>query len=175
MNIARKDLLLKVFTVLLLTILTAALEVSVLSSLPVFGVTPTLLFFIVAAVAVFEGPTAGALCGLLAGIFMDGLGAKTLCWYTVASVGTAFFIGVLSPLYFRRRIPTAMLWGAVFWFLIEFCRFFFSFYVFSEAEFAVVFTVILPQTLYSLVLSPIVIAPISHMHRKWAQEPGLFR
>ena len=175
MNYLRKDILVKVFVVLILTVIVAALEVSVLSSLPILGVTPSLLMFIVAAVAVFEGPVAGVLCGLLAGLLLDGLGAKTLCWYTVTSVGSAFFIGVLSPLYFRRRIPAAMIWGAVFWFLIEFCRFFFSYYLFSEADFSVVFTVILPQTLYSLVLSPFVIAPISRMHRKWVQEPGLFR
>ena len=175
MNYLRKDILVKAVVVLVLTVIVAALEVSVLSSLPVFGVTPTLLIFVVAAVAVFEGPVAGVLAGLLAGILLDGLGAKTLCWYTVASVGAAFVIGVLSPLYFRRRIPAAMIWGAIFWFLIEFLRFFFSYYLFSEADFSVVFTVILPQTLYSLVLSPLVIAPISRMHKKWRQEPGLFR
>ncbi|MBR5520127.1 MAG: rod shape-determining protein MreD [Clostridia bacterium] len=171
----RKDIIIKVLVVLFLAVITAALEVSVFSSLPILGTTPQLLIFLVAAVAVFEGPTAGVLCGLLAGIFMDGLGAKTLCWYTVASIIAALVIGVFSPLYFRRRIPTAMIWGAVFWLLIEFCRFFFSFYLFSEAEFSTVFTLILPQTLYSMVLSPLVIAPIARMHRKLAQEPGLFR
>ena len=175
MNYISKDRIVKVVVVVLLAVLIAALEVSVLSSLPIVGTTPELLFFLAAAVAVFEGPTAGVLCGFFVGILLDGLGAKSMCWYTIASVGSALLIGVLSPLYFRRRIPTAMIFGAVFWFLMEFCRFFTAFYLFSETDFSAVFTIILPQTLYSMLLSPIVIAPVSRMYRKWEQEPGLFR
>lgn len=175
MNLVRKDIVVKSIAVFLLIVLTAALETSMLSRLRLLGTTPELLLFIVAAVAVYEGPTAGVFCGFFAGILLDGLGAKSLWWYTVASVFAAVLIGVYSPLLFRRRVFTAMLWGALFWFLCEFIRFFAVFYLFSESNLTPVFTVIVPQTLYSCLLSPLVIAPVAWLHKKFSQEPRLFR
>lgn len=175
MNLLRKDIIVKTIAVFFLIVLTAALETSVLSRLRIFGTTPELLLFIVAAVAVYEGPTAGVLSGLLAGILLDGLGAKSLWWYTASAIGAAAMIGVCSPHFFRRRVLTAMLWGAAFWFLCEFLRFFAVFYLFSKSNLTPVFSVILPQTLYSFLLSPLVIAPVAWLHKKFSQEPRLFR
>ena len=175
MNLLRKEIVIKTGVVLILLVLTAAFETSILSGIRVFGTSPQLLLFIVAAVSVYEGPTAGVACGMFAGILLDGLGAKSLWWYTVSAIGAAALIGILSPLYFRRRVLTAMLWGAVSWFFCEFFRFFATFYLFSKADLSPVFTVILPQTVYSFLLSPLVIAPVAWLHKKFSQEQKLFR
>lgn len=68
-----------------------------------------------------------------------------------------------------------MLWGAIFWFACEFLRFFFSIYIFGKSDFSPVFSIIIPGSFYSFIISPFVIYPVSLMYRKMKKEPVLFR
>lgn len=167
--------ILKTITVIVVAILFAALETTLLSGLPLFGATPHLLPFLAAAVAVFEGPFPGLVTGFFVGFLMDGLGAKSLWWYTVFYLATAGIVGLLSPNWFRKRTVTAMLWGTLILFLGEFLRFFANFYLFSRSDMSPVVTLLLPQAAYSVILSPLVIWPVSWLNHHYAKEPGLFR
>ena len=167
--------ILKTVTVAVLAVLFAALETTVLSDLPVFGATPHLLAFLTAAVAVFEGSFPGMVAGFFTGFLMDGLGAKSLWWYTVFYLASGGVVGLLSPNWFRKRTVTAILWGALILFVGEFLRFFADFYLFSRSDLSPAVTLLLPQTAYSAILSPLLIWPVSWLNHHYAKEPGLFR
>lgn len=175
MQIFRKDRILKTLAYLILTILTAALETSVLSNWRILGATPELLPFVAAAAAVYEGPMAAVWSGFFVGLLMDGLGAKSLWWYTVSMTGMSALIAAISPHLFRPRWTTAVLWGALMQLISEFFRFFVVFYLFSRADLSAVVTVLLPQLLISVLLSPLIIAPLAALHRVCQRDTSLFR
>ena len=165
MNLIRKDWIVKTLAYALLLVLIAALETSVLSGWRIFGAAPELLVFIAAAAAVYEGPVAAVLCGFFAGLLLDGLGTGSLWWNTVALTGMTAVIWAVSPLIFRRRVLTVMMWGALMQFLCEF----------SKSGLSPVVTVILPRLLYSAALSPLVILPTAFLYKRYTQEPSIFR
>ncbi len=165
MNLIRKDWIVKTLAYALLLVLIAALETSILSGWGIFG----------AAAAVYEGPVAAVLCGFFAGLLLDGLGTGSLWWNTVALTGLTAVIWAVSPLIFRRRGLTVMMWGALMQFLCEFTRFFVTFYLFSKSGLSPVVTVILPRLLYSAALSPLVILPAAFLYKRYTQEPSIFR
>ena len=175
MNLIRKDWIVKTLAYALLLVLIAALETSVLSGWRIFGAAPELLVFIAAAAAVYEGPVAAVLCGFFAGLLLDGLGTGSLWWNTVALTGMTAVIWAVSPLIFRRRVLTVMMWGALMQFLCEFARFFITLYLFSKSGLSPVVTVILPRMLYSAALSPLVILPTAFLYKRYTQEPSIFR
>jgi rod shape-determining protein MreD len=159
----------------LLIVIVASVETSLFPYIRIAGTIPSVLIYIVTATAVFEGPAAGLACGTVAGFILDGINGLSFYYYTIFMVFTGAFIGTVSPNYFRKRIPTAMLWGAIFWFACEFLRFFFSIYIFGKSDFSPVFSIIIPGSFYSFIISPFVIYPVSLMYRKMKKEPVLFR
>jgi len=167
--------IIKSIVVFALIVFVSSAETSLFPYMRIMGVVPSALMFIVAAAAVFEGPSAGLAWGAVAGFFADGAAGLSFCYYTIFMTLAGAFIGSVSSSLFRKRIPTAMVWGALFWFFCEFFRFFFSYYLFGKTNFTSVFTIIFPGLLYSTLVSPIVIFPISRMYRKMKKEPGLFR
>lgn len=175
MHAIRKDRIIKTLAYLLLTVLTAALETAVLSDWRIFGASPELLPFLAASAAVYEGSMAAVCCGFFVGLLMDGLGARSLWWYTVSMTGMSVIVAAISPHLFRPRWTTAVLWGAMMQLISEFCRFFVRFYLFSKADLSAVVTVLLPQLLYSILLSPLVIAPLAALHKACQRETSLFR
>ncbi len=170
-----KEFWVKSLVVALLLPALAGLESAVLSGWSILGVTPWLTVYVVAAVAVYEGPVAGAVCGFAAGLLMDGLGDKSLCIYTLQLLLWGCGIGLASPVLFRTRVVTVILWGAVCGFLVTLFRLFCEFYLFSQIDFGTIFVHSLLQTLYSAALSPLVVWPVAVLHKKFMGEQRLFR
>jgi rod shape-determining protein MreD len=175
MTAEKKTIIIKSIVIFALIVLVTSAETSLFPYIEIYGVVPSVLIYIVTAAAVFEGPSAGLICGAAAGFFADGAYGLSFCYYTIFMVFAGAFVGNVSPNFFRKRVPTAMGWGTLFWFFCEFLRFFFSIYLFGKSDLTPVITVIFPGLLYSLAVSPAVIFPISHMYRKMKKEPGLFR
>ena len=175
MTEARKITIIKSAITFFLIIFVSTAETTLFPYIKIMGVVPNLLIFIVAAVAVFEGPAAGLVCCAAAGFFADGISGQSYCYYTVFMVITGALVGSISPSLFRKRLTTTIGWGTLFWFICEFLRFFFSVYLFGKSGFISVFTIIVPSLIYSLIMSPIVIFPVFLMYRKMKREPGLFR
>ena len=84
-------------------------------------------------------------------------------------------VGALSPELFRKSFLTICGWGGIIYFISEFMRFFFFFYLFGKAGFAAVFTVILPGLLYSLIVSPLAAAPALFMRNRFKRDMPLIR
>lgn len=175
MNEKKPTSIIKSAITFFLILIVAALETSLFPYLKIAGTIPSVLIYIVTATAVFEGPAAGLACGIAVGFVLDGIGGLSFYYYTVFMVFSGSFIGTVSPNFFRKRIPTAMLWGVLFWFVCEFLRFFFTIYIFGKSDFSPVFSVIIPKSFYSFIISPFVIYPISLMYKKTKKDPAFFR
>ncbi len=171
----KKKTIIKSVVIFALIVLVTAAETSLFPYIKIAGVVPSVLIYIVTAAAVFDGPAAGLSCGAVAGFFMDGVCGLSFCYYTIFMVFTGAFVGNVSPDFFRKRVPTAIGWGVVFWFIGEFLRFFISIYLLGKSNLSPLFTVIIPGMLYSVAISPIVVLPVSFMYKKMNREPGLFR
>lgn len=168
-------ILIKALVTVFLVIITSAAETSLFPYMRIFGAVPSVLIYIVAALAVFEGPMAGLLCGFLAGFFTDGAGGQSLSYYTFAMMFSGVAAGLLSPSMFKKRMPTALGWGAALWFVIEFLRFFVEIYMFGHAGLTALFSVLFPAFFASLIFAPLFVWPISAMYRRMKKDPGLFR
>jgi cell shape-determining protein MreD len=77
-------------------LLVAALENLLFVNLPVWGVVPIMAPLAVVAVGVLEGSTAGAIFGVVAGVFCDALYLGTSGGMTIACTLMGLFSGVIT-------------------------------------------------------------------------------
>ena len=175
MKYGKKEIAVKSVVTLAWIIIICAAESTFIADLRLLGRVPSSLPFVVAAAAVLDGPCAGLICGAVAGFFMDGICGQSYCLYSVVYLLCGAAVGALSPELFRKSFLTICGWGGIIYFISEFTRFFFFFYLFGKAGFAAVFTVILPGLLYSLIVSPLAAAPALFMRNRFKRDMPLIR
>jgi rod shape-determining protein MreD len=72
------------------------LQVSVVPYLSIFGVVPNLLFLVVVALALVEGPEAGCIAGFVAGLIFDLLGSSVVGPYALVLCVVGYVAGMLQ-------------------------------------------------------------------------------
>lgn len=173
MKTSRSGMILKGAVLLLWMVLICAAQTSVFPELKIFDSVPSLLPFVVAAAAVFDGPWAGLFCGVAAGFLGDGVCGQSFCLYTVCYLIGGAAVGTVSPELFRKSFMAVLGWGCAIYLVSEFLRFFLFFYLFGRAELSAVVSVVLPGLLYSACLSPVAAAPSLIMRRLFKSEDPL--
>ena len=88
MKYSKAEIAVKSAVLFVWMVLICAAETTVLPRLKVFDSIPSLLPFVVAAVAVLDGPWAGLFCGVAAGFLADGVCGQSFCLYTVFYVNS---------------------------------------------------------------------------------------
>ncbi len=170
----RREIAVKTLYYLLLLFVFFGLETAVFPRFFPLRLTPLLLPFLCASVAVYDGEVAGLIAGVLTGLFMDGA-AGTFPYYTIVLLVACGFIGASSPQYFRKRIPSAMLWGAGLVLVTEALRFIALVYLPGRAGLGDLFTVVLPRSFFSLLFSPLWVGPIYWIRRFFRREQRFYR
>ena len=170
MKYSKAEIAVKSAVLFLWMVIICAAETTVFPRLKIFDSVPSLLPFVVAAVAVFDGPWAGLFCGTVAGFLADGVCGQSFCLYTVFYLVSGAFVGTVSPELFRKSFATLLGWGCVICFISEFFRFFLFFYLFGKADLSAVVSVLLPGLLYSACLSPVAAAPSLIMRRFFKKD-----
>ena len=175
MKYSKTEIAVKAIVLAVWMVIIAAAESAVFPQIKLWGSVPSCLPFVVAAVAVYDGPWAGLLCGLAAGFLADGVGGQSFCLYTVVYVVLGAVIGAISPELFKKSFLGVIGWGSLVYFVGEFLRFFIFFYLFGKADLSAVVSVILPGLVYSLLLSPVAALPSVVMRRFFKKVDPLIR
>lgn len=175
MNNTKLSITVKIIVISLWCLVAAAFETSVLSSVRLFGAAPMQLATVVAAVAICEGPSAGAVCGALCGLLYDSLGSASLCCYTLCFALFGALAGAIGRGGFGKKGIKIALLGVLGLLTAELARFFFCWFFLSRAPLSAVATVILPKLLYTFILSPLSALPVRLLDKKFNTESSLFR
>ena len=72
------------------------LQVSIVPYMSIFGVVPNLLFLVVVALALVEGPEAGCIAGFVAGLLFDLLGSSVVGPYALVFSVVGYSAGLLQ-------------------------------------------------------------------------------
>lgn len=175
MKYSKTEIAVKAIVLAFWMVVIAAAESAVFPQIKLWGSVPCCLPFVVAAVAVYDGPWAGLACGFAAGFLADGVGGQSFCLYTVVYTVLGAVTGVISPELFKKSFLGILGWGSLIYFAGEFLRFFIFFYLFGKADLYAVVSVILPGLIYSLILSPVAAAPSLIMRRFFKKVDPLIR
>lgn len=79
-----------------------AVQVSLASSLAVFGVVPNFLFLVVVTLALVEGPVAGGVSGFVAGLLFGLMGSSVVGPYALVLSVVGYTSGMLSASMFAE-------------------------------------------------------------------------
>lgn len=72
------------------------LQVAIVPYMSIFGVVPNMLFLVVVALALVEGPEAGAIAGFAAGLLFDLLGSSVVGPYALVFSVVGYTAGLLQ-------------------------------------------------------------------------------
>jgi len=99
------------------------LETTVFSEFRVLGSSPCLLPFVVATIALLEGPEEGAVAGLVSGILLDALYSGYEGFYTVALPILAVLICLMNTVMYWKNFGMAVLDWAVLIIVLHFVHY----------------------------------------------------
>lgn len=140
----------------LLMFVVIILETTLLSRLKIFGSAPIhLLPYAVAAIAMLEGTTSGALAGLFAGVLSDAMFSGTDGFYTIVFVLCGILISFLCTLVFWKNYWTTLIYLAVVIFVTRLFYYIFFFVLFGKAEVLSLFLSIPAEFLATAIFTPI--------------------
>lgn len=139
------------------------LQTMVLSRFQIAGVYPMLLPVVIACVALFEGPEAGSLFGLAAGLFWCFSGGAKNGMYVFLFTVSGALAGLAGARVFARSFKSALLWSVITLLITEGMVFLFRLAV-GQLELSALWTVLLPETAYSLIFSPAVYWLVHKIH-----------
>lgn len=118
------------------------------------GEGPLLLVPLVICFSMFEGETAGAVFGVIAGLLWDTQGGKVFGFDALFLLIFGLCVGLLVEFLFRNTVVTAMIFTLFFTALLEFITWFFFRSLFGENHIVYsILNIILPSSLYALVVS----------------------
>lgn len=155
---------------LLLLLALSLLQFSRGTRLRLFGVSPDLLPFFLAALALFEGPYLSALFGLLAGLLAAANGSSPegllSLYYGLCCLGA----GSLASRYLRRTLPAALLCGSFIFSLKTLLTFFFFYALIYRAHSLGALARAGRGLLLSIALAPLVYLLVKKIHSRFTKE-----
>lgn len=141
------------------------LECFVLNRIPVFGVTPRLMPLAAVAVAVLEGPLAGAGFGLAVGIIADsmypGIAGGMIFGLTLIGLGA----GLLSRYVLHQNLISCLICSFSAFFIMDFLRILFDLMT-HVAPFLVLLSLAGREIIWSLVFTPLIYFLFRWVHRR---------
>lgn len=137
----------------------AVLQTSFFSAFKIFGMTPSLVLAAVLAIAVHDRERSAVITGITGGFLVYALGgagiaASVICYMIYGTVTAVFTATAMD-----RSYPSWLLFAAAFFTIDGIIDVVISNFIVSEASFstaAMVFKLIIPQTLSSLVAGTVV-------------------
>lgn len=115
------------------------------------GIGPLLLIPAAVCVAMFEGETAGAVFGIVAGILWDSQGTMVFGFDALFLLVFCLFISLLVKYIFRNTLLSALLFSLVSTVLLEFLSWFFFRSLFGDTDIVYAMRqIILPTVLYTV-------------------------
>lgn len=159
------NLRLKIGAYILLAVAIYCLQTSKATALLIFGYQIDVMPCIVAAVALFDGPIAGAVIGLLTGVFYD------VSMQNIQGISPAFYFlygmaaGFIGQKYLRRIFSAALLVSSLSIFVIGILRILFLYGIHSAFWSTGIFALGV-EILLSALFSPIVYYTVRKIHKK---------
>ena len=126
------------------------LQTTLLSGLTLFGVHPLPVPVLVVCVSVFENPKQSAVYAFAAGLLCDAVIPPSEAFFSLFFLFAALLIGYVIKSLFRRNFITCALFSFGFLFLMDFFYFLFFYLFTAKAGFQALYTVALPEILFSL-------------------------
>jgi rod shape-determining protein MreD len=120
----------------------------------IFGIGPLLLIPAVICVAMFEGESAGAIFGVIAGLLWDSQSGRLFGFNCLFLMLFGLAVGLLIQFLFRNTVVSTLLFTLVATIMLELLTwyFFYSLYGDNQIGFALL-QIILPTTIYTLILT----------------------
>ncbi|MBQ3055623.1 MAG: rod shape-determining protein MreD [Oscillospiraceae bacterium] len=88
-------------------------ESTLLCKISLFHATPSLVPYLVAAIAMREGISGAAGIGLLAGVITDAMIPSVTGFYTIAFVVCGIVVGLLCRVLFQKHYPASLLYWLI--------------------------------------------------------------
>ena len=143
--------------ILLLAVIFASLQTTVLKEVKLFGATPNLLLSLIVAVSMFRGVAGGGLTGLLCGLLADNMGYGPFGFYSFFYMTAGAFLGFSSDRYFNKNILFQITLTFITDMFISLLYFFFMFIIWGRGGHMIVgFSKVFAQGVYTAVFSIIV-------------------
>lgn len=156
----------------LLTIAVFVLQSSRLIDISLFGASADLMPFLVAALAVYEGPYVAGVMGFLSGLLLSihSLSIEGLDSLFLSVFGVVF--AFLAATYFRENILLCVLGGSVCLFVTELLKYVFYYLLADGVGLVVGLTYIVGKLILSIPGSFIVVLVIRRIARDITEEKG---
>ena len=88
-------------------------ESTLLCKFTIFSATPSLVPYLVAAIAMVEGISGAAGIGLMAGVITDAMIPSVTGFYTVTFVLCGILVGILCRVLFQKHYPASLLYWLI--------------------------------------------------------------
>ena len=151
-------------------LLTAVFQTVVMGSWKIFGVHPNIFPVLVAVVALVEGPYGGAAFGFATGVVCDAFMNPAEGFFMIIFMITGLFLGAAGEYLFKRNIFTALLFSLASMAIENVL--FFTFFVLlpGKASIYALWTVALPEILFSTLFMPVIYALIKYISKKLTRK-----
>lgn len=163
MNYNLKKNLYKWGSLFVLMFLAIVLETTIFSEYRLFGASPAFLPFVVATIALLEGPEEGVVAGLMAGILCDAIYSGYEGFYTVALPILAVLICLMNTIMYWKNFGMAVLDHAVMIIILHLVRYCIYVLVAGKGSAVSLLYVISGEILTTLPITPILYAIIKKM------------
>ena len=162
-------MMMRLFRLALALYLAVILQTTLAPAVQILGVRPDFLFVLVVLVAFHEGPAGGALCGFVAGLFVDLNSSTALGITSLANSVLAFGIGSVADRLVRSSVGTRFFIALVAVALRDQIVFVLLPSVGAAEAFRLFFVSALPGGLYTAILAPLVMG-LSERVIHWEPE-----
>lgn len=166
----RKNFRRRIALYILLLLVCFVFQTSRGTRLTLWGASPDVLPFLLAAVALFEGPYVGALFGFFGGILLSvnstAPEALLSMYYGLGCLGAGFF----ASRYMRRVFPTLLMCGTFLSLFKTLLSFFFFYALVYEAHSPGLLLIAGKSLLLSLPFSLLLYLLVKHIHSRFTAE-----
>lgn len=146
------------------------LQTTALSRLEIMKVHPNLIPVVVVCVAIFEGPAGGAAFGFAAGLVCDALIPPSEAFFAVFFLFMGLLTGRVCNYIFKKRMFTALFWSLICMTALDLLYFCVFYLLPGRAGISALYTVALPETVFSVVFAPAVYLPVRAVYRRFGEN-----
>ncbi len=149
--------MLRLITFFIILLLDIVLQSTLFQYLEVFSSLPNTTLILIISYSLLRPDVEGCLFGFFAGLLFDIILSPFLGFFSLFGTIIGFIAGKpFSNMYRESLLPPIVITGVA-CFLYELSFYFMNIYIFNYVEFfPYLFTVIVPVTLYSIIVSPII-------------------
>lgn len=145
-------------------------ESTLLCRISLFGATPALLPYLVAAIAMREGSTGAAGIGLMAGLITDAMIPGVAGFYTVTFVLCGITVGILCRVLFQKHYFASLLYWGISLIIVDGLYYVVRFLLWGRPVGAAFLMCVLGEVLTTLLFTPLLYFAVWKINRRYLVE-----